>query len=193
MNEKSEKKAGIQAKKKIDKYSILGLLLGIGLLVAGILGIVTSRLSASDYQDSPDICWVDAVIEKIQSHYEKDKNNRVTMATYNTTVSFVVDGKTYEGKYEFYDFPKDYVGNIINDQPRSGDTIRIEVYKSQDGTYKVSPDNNPVNFLLYCAAIAVGLIVTAAMIYGILKPEAVQQNQGKKGKNRGKVQPGQKR
>lgn len=185
MGEKTEKKTGISAKKKINKYDILGILLGIGLLVTGVLGIVTSRLSARDYQDSSDIRWVDAVIEKIQNHYEKDKNNRVTMVTYKTTVSFVIDGKTYKDKYKFYDFPKDYVGNFINDQPRSGDKIRIETYKSQDGTYKVSPDNNPVYFLLYCVAIFVGLIITAVMIYGIFKLEEEQQKQGKKGKNRG--------
>ena len=42
MNEKMEKKAEIPTKKKINKYDILAILLGIGLLVAGVLGIVTS-------------------------------------------------------------------------------------------------------------------------------------------------------
>lgn len=195
MHEKLEKKTEMPAKKKIDKYDILAILLGIGLLVAGVLGIVTSRLSADDYQNSPDIRWVDAVIEKIQSHYEKDKNDRVTMVTYKTTVSFVVDGKTYQGKYKFYDYPKDYMVNFMNDEPRSGDTIRIEVYKSRDGMYKVSPDNSPVGFLLYCAAIPVGLIIIGAMIYGLLHPKAEQQSggDGKKVKNRGQAQSGQKR
>lgn len=175
MNKNMEKKS---KKPKINRYDILGILLGIGFFVAGILGIVTSRISANDYNNSSDIRRIDAVIEKIQSHEEKDKNKRVTKVTYKTVVSFVIDGKTYEDKYVFCDFPKEYVVNFMNDQPRSGDTISIEVYKSQDGTYKVSPDNNPVDFLLYCAVIPVGLIITAAMIYSILKPEEGGCGQG---------------
>lgn len=190
MNEKLEKRQKYGRRKKINKYDILGMLLGVGLLVCGILGIWTSRLSASDYQNSPDIRLVNAVIEKIQQRYEEDKNERVMKVTYRTTVSFKVDGKIYEDKYEFYDFPKDYLVNFMNDQPKRGDTIRVEVYKSQDGTYKVSPDNTPVNFLLYCMAILVGLIITAAMIYGILKSENEQKDRGKgkKSKNRGQAE-----
>ena len=193
MNGELGKKAEIPAKKKFDTYDVLAILLGIGLLVAGVIGIVTSRAAADDYQDSSDIRRVDAIIEKIESHYEKDKYDRVTTATYNTTISFVVDGKTYQGKYEFYDFPKDYVGNVAANEPKRGDTIRIEIYKSRDGDYKVSPDNNPIYFLLYCAAIPVGLLITAAIIYGILHPGKTQQNQRKNGKKCRQSQSGQKR
>ena len=71
MNEKMEKKAEIPAKKKINKYDILAILLGVGLLVAGVLGIVTSLTTADDYNNSDDIRTVDAVIEKIERGKEK--------------------------------------------------------------------------------------------------------------------------
>ena len=102
-------------------------------------------------------------------------------------LSFVVDGKTYQGKYYYQTFSYDREKNQFYKQLQRGDSISVEVYKSQDGTYKMSQNNNPVNFLLYCAAVLVGLIITAAMIYGILRPETEQQNggKGKKGKKRG--------
>lgn len=46
MNEKT-------ARKKIDKYAILGLFIGLGMIAAGIAGIVTSLAAADDYDNSP--------------------------------------------------------------------------------------------------------------------------------------------
>ena len=203
MNEKMEKKAEIPAKKKINNYDILAILLGVGLLVAGVLGIVTSLTTADDYNNSDDIRTVDAVIEKIERGEEKyeDKEDRSNKyknyveTIHKMKLSFVVDGKTHQGKYYYRTFSYDRERDQFYNQLKRGDTIPVDVYKSRDGTYKVSPDNNPVDFLLYCAAIPVGLIITAVIIYGILKPEAEQQNggKGKKGKKRGQAQPGQKR
>lgn len=195
MNEKMGKKAEIPTKKKINKYDILAILLGIGLLVAGVLGIVTSLTNSDDYNNSDDIRTVDAVIEKIERSEEKQEDNEDRNDKYKNYIktnhkmklSFVVDGKTYQGKYYYQTFSYDREKNQFYKQLQRGDSISVEVYKSQDGTYKMSQNNNPVNFLLYCAAVLVGLIITAAMIYGILRPEAEQQNggKGKKGKKRG--------
>lgn len=195
MDEKMEKKAEIPTKKKINKYDILAILLGIGLLVAGVLGIVTSLTNSDDYNNSDDIRTVDAVIEKIERSEEKQEDNEDRNDKYKNYIktnhkmklSFVVDGKTYQGKYYYQTFSYDREKNQFYKQLQPGDSISVEVYKSQDGTYKMSQNNNPVNFLLYCAAVLVGLIITAAMIYGILRPETEQQNggKGKKGKKRG--------
>ena len=63
MNEKT-------ARKKIDKYAILGLFIGLGMIAAGIAGIVTSLAAADDYDNSTDIRTVDAVIETIERSEE---------------------------------------------------------------------------------------------------------------------------
>ena len=203
MNEKMEKKEEIPAKKKINKYDILAILIGVGLLVAGVLGIVTSLTNSDDYNNSDDIRTVDAVIEKIERSEEKhedkedrnDKYKNYIKTNHKMKLSFAVDGKTYQGKYYYQTFSYDRERDQFYKQLKRGDSISVEVYKSQDGTYKMSQNNNPVNFFLYCAAVLVGLIITAAIIYGILKPEAEQQTggKGKKDKKRGQAQPGQKR
>ena len=65
-----------------------------------------------------------------------------------------------------------------------GDTIPVEVYRSRNGEYKIADEESPINFLLCCAAILVGLVITAAMVYGLICPEKEQTNS--KGKKRGK-------
>lgn len=203
MNEKPKITAEKPARKKISKHDILALLFGLGMLVAGVAGAVTSLAAADDYSKSSDIRTVNAVIETIERRREKhedkeDWNNErknYTETIHKMTLSFVVDGTTYQGKYDYHTLSYDRERDQFYNQLKRGDTIPVDVYKSRDGTYKVSPDNNPVDFLLYCAAIPVGLIIAAVIIYGILKPEAEQQNggKGKKGKKRGQAQPGQKR
>ena len=61
---------------------------------------------------------------------------------------------------------------------RKGDTLDVEVYKTSKGDYKISPEGNPVDFLLYCAAIPVGLFFVVIMICDITK-----DNRKKKSEN----------
>ena len=82
MNEKT-------ARKKIDKYAILGLFIGLGMIAAGIAGIVISLAAADDYDNSTDIRTVDAVIETIERSEEvigeKSKgNNKLMVDNINT-------------------------------------------------------------------------------------------------------------
>ena len=85
MNEKPKNMANKPEKKrkKIGKYDILALLFGLGMLVAGIAGIVTSLAAADDYNNSTDIRTVDAVIETIERSEEvigeKSKGNNKLM------------------------------------------------------------------------------------------------------------------
>ena len=44
-----------QTKRKFEKYFIFALLCGIGLVAAGIFGIVSSRIESSEYKNSTDI------------------------------------------------------------------------------------------------------------------------------------------
>lgn len=201
MNEKLENMADKPKKKrkKIGKYDIIILLIGIGLMVAGIAGIVTSLDAADDYDNSTDIRTVDAVIETIERSEEvigeKSKgNNKLMVDNINTfletfhkmKVSYVVDGETYGGRYDVTTYSDSQERDQFYHQLKVGDTISVEVYRSRNGEYKIADEEGPVNFLLYCAAIPVGLVITAAMIYDMICPKEEPTNGKKKKKQQGK-------
>lgn len=201
MNEKLENMADKPKKKrkKIGKYDIIILLIGIGLMVAGIAGIVTSLDAADDYDNSTDIRTVDAVIETIERSEEvigeKSKgNNKLMVDNINTfletlhkmKVSYVVDGETYGGRYDVTTYSDSQERDQFYHQLKVGDTISVEVYRSRNGEYKIVDEEGPVNFLLYCAAIPVGLVITAAMIYDMVCPKEEPTNGKKKKKQQGK-------
>lgn len=201
MNEKPENMADKPKKKrkKIGKYDIIILLIGIGLMVAGIAGIVTSLAAADDYDNSTDIRTVDAVIETIERSEEvigeKSKgNNKLMVDNINTfletlhkmKVSYVVDGETYGGRYDVTTYSDSQERDQFYHQLKVGDTISVEVYRSRNGEYKIVDEEGPVNFLLYCAAIPVGLVITAAMIYDMVCPKEEPTSGKKKKKQQGK-------
>lgn len=201
MNEKPENMADKPKKKrkKIGKYDIIILLIGIGLMVAGIAGIVTSLAATDDYDNSTDIRTVDAVIETIERSEEvigeKSKgNNKLMVDNINTfletlhkmKVSYVVDGETYGGRYDVTTYSDSQERDQFYHQLKVGDTISVEVYRSRNGEYKIVDEEGPVNFLLYCAAIPVGLVITAAMIYDMVCPKEEPTNGKKKKKQQGK-------
>ena len=203
MNEKPVNMANKPEKKrkKIGKYDVIILLIGIGLMVAGIVGIVTSLAAADDYDNSTDIRTVDAVIETIERSEEvigeKAKgNNKLMVDNINTfletlhkmKVSFVVGGETYGGRYDVTTYSDSQERDQFYHQLKVGDTIPVEVYRSRNGEYKIVDEKGPVNFLLYCAAIPVGLVITAAMIYGMvrLEPEPTNDRKKKKKQQQGK-------
>lgn len=201
MNEKPENMADKPKKKrkKIGKYDIIILLIGIGLMVAGIAGIVTSLAAADDYDNSTDIRTVDAVIETIERSEEvigeKSKgNNKLMVDNINTfletlhkmKVSYVVDGETYGGRYDVTTYSDSQERDQFYHQLKVGDTISVEVYRSRNGEYKIVDEEGPVNFLLYCAAIPVGLVITVAMIYDMVCPKEEPTNGKKKKKQQGK-------
>ena len=182
------------ARKKIDKFAILGLFIGLGMIAAGIAGIVTSLAAADDYGNSTDIRTVDAVIETIERSEEKhkDEEDRFNEHTnyietiHKMKVSYVVDGKTYQGRYDVTTYSDSPERDRFYHQLKAGDTISVEVYRSRNGEYKMSPDTSPVGFLLYLAAIPVGLVITAAMIYDMVRPKEEPTNGKKKKQQQGK-------
>ena len=201
MNEKPVTMADKPKKKrkKIGKYDVIILLIGIGLMVAGIAGIMTSLAAADDYDNSTDIRTVDGVIEKMERSEEvigeKSKgNNKLMVDNINTfletlhkmKVSFVVDGETYQGRYDVTTYSDSQERDQFYHQLKVGDTIPVEVYRSRNGEYKIVDEEGPVNFLLYCAAIPVGLVITAAMIYDMVRPKEEPTNGKKKKKLQGK-------
>ena len=162
MNEKT-------ARKKIDKYAILGLFIGLGMIAAGIAGIVTSLAAADDYDNS--------MVDNINTFLE---------TLHKMKVSYVVDGKTYRGRYNVTTYSDSRERDQFYHQLKAGDTIPVEVYRSRNGEYKIADEEGPVNFLLYCAAIPVGLVITAAMICDMVRPKEEPTNGKKKKKQQGK-------
>ena len=163
---------------KKDIYSILFLFMGIGLIAAGIIGIISSRTDSREYKNSTDIRKISAVIVDFSTHDDKDDSGDVRYTTYKFKVSYVIDGKTYKGKYEERVWWNSYEKKYTYDKLRKGDTVDVEVYKTSKGDYKLSPEGSPVDFLLYCAAIPVGLFFVVIMICDIAK-----DNRKKKSEN----------
>ena len=164
-------------KKKKDIYSVLLLLAGIALIAAGIIGIISSRTASKEYKNSTDIQKISAVIDDFSTHNTKDDSGDVKYTTYKFKVSYVIDGKTYKGKCEERVWWNSYEKKYTYDKLRKGDTIDVEVYKTSKGNYKLSPEGNPVDFLLYCAAIPVGIFFVVIMIIDITKHDSKKKNE----------------
>ena len=178
-------------RKKDIKMTIFIMVVGIGLIVAGIIGIIISRTDSREYKSSTDIRKISAVIDDFSTHNTKDDSGDVKYTTYKFKVSYVIDGKTYKGEYEERVWSSSYERKYTYDKLRKGDTIDVEVYKTSKGDYKLAPEGSPVkgdyklapegspvDFLLYCAAIPVGLFFVVIMICDIAK-----DNRKKKSEN----------
>ena len=155
--------------KKDIKMTIFIMVVGIGLIVAGIIGIILSRTDSREYKSSADIRKISAVIDDFSTHDSKDDSGDVKYRTYKFKISYVIGGKTYKGEYEERVWSSSYERKYTYDKLRKGDTIDVEVYKTSKGNYKLSPEENPVDFLLYCAAIPVGLFFVVIMICDVAK------------------------
>ena len=165
-------------RKKDIKMTIFIMVVGIGLIVAGIIGIIISRTDSREYKSSTDIRKIPAVIDDFSTHNTKDDSDDVKYTTYKFKVSYVIDGKTYKGEYEERVWSSSYERKYTYDKLRKGDTIDVEVYKTSKGDYKLAPEGSPVDFLFYCAAIPVGLFFVVIMICDIAK-----DNRKKKSEN----------
>lgn len=155
--------------KKDIKMTIFIIVVGVGLIVAGVIGIVTSRIESRDYKNSTDIRKISAVIVDFSTQDDKDDSGDVKYTTYKFKVSYVIDGKTYKGKCEERVWSSDYSKKYAYDKLRKGDTVDVEIYKTSKGEYKISPEGSPIDFLLYCAAIPVGLFFVVIMICDVAK------------------------
>ena len=164
--------------KKDIKMTIFIIVVGIALMVAGVFGIVTSRIESRDYKNSTDIQKIYAVIDDFSTSDTKDDLGDVKYTTYKFKVSYVIDGKTYKGKYEERVWSNNPTKMHTFHKIKKGDKIPVEVYKNSKGQYKLTPEGNPVDFLLYCAAIPVGIFLVMIMVH-----ELVNDDRKKKSEN----------
>lgn len=164
--------------KKDIKMTIFIIVCGVSLVVAGIYGIVSSRIESRDYKNSTDIRNISAVIDDFSTSDTKDDLGDVKYTTYKFKVSYVVDGKIYKGKYEERVWSNNPTKMYAFHKIKKGDKIPVEVYKNSKGQYKLTPEGNPVDFLLYCAAIPVGIFLVVIMVN-----ELVNDDRKKKSEN----------
>lgn len=164
--------------KKDIKMTIFIIVCGVSLVVAGIYGIVSSRIESRDYKNSTDIRNISAVIDDFSTSDTKDDLGDVKYTTYKFKISYVVDGKTYKGKYEERVWSNNPTKMHTFHKIKKGDKIPVEVYKNSKGQYKLTPEGNPVDFLLYCAAIPVGIFLVVIMVN-----ELVNDDRKKKSEN----------
>ena len=164
--------------KKDIKMTIFIIVCGVSLVVAGIYGIVSSRIESRDYKNSTDIRNISAVIDDFSTSDTKDDLGDVKYTTYKFKVSYVVDGKTYKGKYEERVWSNNPTKMHTFHKIKKGDKIPVEVYKNSKGQYKLTPEGNPVDFLLYCAAIPVGIFLVMILVH-----EFVNDDRKKKSEN----------
>lgn len=164
--------------KKDIKMTIFIIVCGVSLVVAGIYEIVSSRIESRDYKNSTDIRNISAVIDDFSTSDTKDDLGDVKYTTYKFKVSYVVDGKTYKGKYEERVWSNNPTKMHTFHKIKKGDKIPVEVYKNSKGQYKLTPEGNPVDFLLYCAAIPVGIFLVMIMVH-----ELVNDDRKKKSEN----------
>ena len=178
-------------RRKDTLITILAFLVGIGLMAAGIIGVVTSLMQAEDYENTPDIRTVDAVIESIETKNEKNDNGSLRERHYKLKISYEVDGKTYNGRKDLYAY-----GNMVDsekreeyDQLKRGSTIPVEVYQDRNGNYKLAELTTPFEFLVYCAVIPFGLLITVLALFDIFKkirgkPQEEENTSGNRRKKR---------
>ena len=171
--------------------TILAFLVGIGLMAAGIIGVVTSLMQAEDYENTPDIRTVDAVIESIETKNKKNDNGSLYERHYKLKISYEVDGKTYNGRKDLYAY-----GNMVDsekreeyDQLKRGSIIPVEVYQDRNGNYKLADLTTPFEFLIYCAVIPFGLLITVLTLFDIFKkmrgtPQEEEDTSGKRRKSK---------
>ena len=164
--------------KKDIKMTIFIIVCGVSLVVAGIYGIVSSRVESRDYKNTTDIRKLSAVIDDFSTSDTKDDLGDVKYTTYKFKVSYVVDEKTYKGKYEERVWSNNPTKMHTFHKIKKGDKIPVEVYKNSKGQYKLTPEGNPVDFLLYCAAIPVGIFLVVIMVN-----ELVNDDRKKKSEN----------
>ena len=120
--------------------TIFIIVVGVSLMVAGIYGVVSSRIESRDYKNSTDIQKIYSVIIDFLTSNSKDDSGDVKYTTYKFKVSYVIDGKTYKGKYEERVWWNNYEKKYTYDKLRKGDTVDVEIYKTSKGDYKISPE-----------------------------------------------------
>jgi Protein of unknown function (DUF3592). len=154
-----------EKRKNTIKNAILVGCFGLFFLVMGILGIVISKSKYNDYKNSDDIRTVEAKVLNSDIHSEKRKNER-RREYWKVKLSYEIDGKEYNAI-------KDYDYEL-----KKGDTVKLEVYHSKDGSYKAAVTTSDAEFridnILFIASLGLGLFLIIVSIVAALPDKKKQ-------------------
>ena len=160
MSSKAQRRERAKEKRKNTiKNAILVGCFGLFFLVMGILGIVISKLKYSDYKNSDDIRTVEAKVISSEYHTVKRKNES-RREYWKVKLSYEIDGKEYSAA-------KDYDYEL-----KKGDTVKLEVYHSNDGSYKAAVTTSDAEYqidnILFIASLGLGILLIIVSIVAAL-------------------------
>ena len=127
------------------KNKIIFIILEIVLVLAGLYGIFVSLTGGMEYVNSPDKRIINAEVISVKHTYEKDDDGDITSEKWAATLRYTVDGKEYTTKKTY------------STETYSGETVRIEVYKTSKGEYKVS-GTSTFGFVISASVLLFGAI-----------------------------------
>ena len=142
-------------KRKNALYSIIALLLGIAMCVAGVYGIVSRGIASKEYKNTTDKRDVVAIVESCKEVDISDKDDYKRTFEYRVKYHCEIDGKTYRGRKTY------------NHRVSPGEEIEVEVYKTSKGNYKLKSESDPIEFLYCCIAIPLGLLIAVATVWSM--------------------------
>lgn len=160
----------MKSKKQISeerKNKIIFLILEIVLVLAGLYGIFVSSTGGMEYVNSPDKRIVNAEVIRVKHTYERDDDGDSTREKWAATLRYTVDGKEYTTK------------GTYSTETYSGETVRIEVYKTSKGEYKVS-GTNEFGFVISASVLLFGAIGLITENKNRKKGKATTAKQNKK-------------
>jgi hypothetical protein len=160
MSSKAQRRERAKEKRKNTiKNAILVGCFGLFFLVMGILGIVISKSKYNDYKNSDDVRTVEAKVVNSDIHSEKRKNES-RREYWKVKLSYEIDGKEYSAA-------KDYDYELKN-----GDTVKLEVYHSNDGSYKAAVTTSDAEYqidnILFIASLGLGILLFIVSIVAAL-------------------------
>ncbi|MBR5349007.1 MAG: DUF3592 domain-containing protein [Lachnospiraceae bacterium] len=177
MSKRSERKKRAEerkkeARKKLIQGAVITMVFATAMLVLGIIGFVSNRNRYEDYSSSSDVRMVDAQVTDVETKSRKDEYGK-TYYFYKAKVTYTIDGTEYKGVNEF------------DDAVKKGDAVRVKVYKSKDGTYKIPEVTNETanklyNILYLCVAGFGAVLLVIGIIVLIPKQEKKEQKGQKK-------------
>ena len=160
MSSKAQRRERAKEKRKNTiKNAILVGCFGLFFLIMGVLGIVISKSKYNDYKNSDDVRTVEAKVVNSDIHSEKRKNES-RREYWKVKLSYEIDGKKYSAV-------KDYDYEL-----KKGDTVKLEVYHSNDGSYKAAVTTSDAEYqidnILFIASLGLGILLIIVSIVAAL-------------------------
>lgn len=124
---------------------ILFVVIDIVLVLVGVYGIFVSSTGGMEYINSPDKRIVNAKVVSVKHTYDKDDDGDITGEKWIATLRYTVDDKEYKTKVQY------------STETYRGETVRIEVYKTSKGEFKVS-GTSTIGFIISASVLLFGTV-----------------------------------